>query len=613
VALPLIEVDVLLPFDCVRLPKAQQVSLKHVFSGDQDTLVVWLHTYITKNNRANSQPNVRVAFRKVLSEGLSDEIVYKTVPITALGQLRLGSVWKDGFCRSQAVFEEECFDVNFSLGGWRHTSFQNVEGPPYAWEKYPISMYRRKDRNQFLEFALAGEGRLLVPCLEFFYRCYGRSAEIKRVLTTYPWHGASEPHLSELFAYSSEPEEPGIMKVKLKKRLVLDDVLLLAHAKYDLYTENVLKRIYSTIASEFDRLNSSYIFLKIQPWHQGKAKLKVRGLRLNAGDFLALQIVGCSDPAGLVIQRDREDSRYDAGLSNDSQVNDEQIGGGIRRPKKAPFIVDLTGIEEPDFGSGSTEILDTEFEVVGKRRAVIDVRRDRARNGAGQSGSAASASVVSGGTPYGGGKGVGQASIHAKQVMQSLGMLRDMWNAMLHLQNQHPTLIQSVEWFTFEQGFRSGSEPELVALTPFRDSDDSVDAKTRNWLYYDVVGKVPRGVLVARLQVQSKTIFVVELQRRARFKHQDDGLETLSEEAFKGFVFTLDNEQSFLKWITKLLGEIRVVHGIVRKITGKCPGVAVAFSHKSSGYDEISCHAAVVNALGKIGVSLSKISPSFEV
>lgn len=587
-----------LPFNFKYLPTAKQISLKAVFGDDPDTLIVWLYTHIKKNSKAQSQPIVRVAFRKVSSSGLSDQIVYRNAPIESLGQLRIGSVWKDGFCRSQAVFADAAYEVNFSEGGWRHTSFQQIEDPPYDWESYPLDF--RRDKNQFLEFDVSGGGRLVIPCLEFFYRCYGRSAEIKRVLTTYPWHGSNEPHLSRFFAALDEPEEHGKWKVKLRKRLVLDDVLLLAHAKYEPYTERILKDIYGQIESNHDPRYSPEKFLKIQPWHQGKVKLKVKGIRLSNGSFFALQIVGCSDPEGRLIERDKEDQGRNADSGIEGQDVDDLTGGRLRWFTKTSVIVDLTGSEEPDHGWGSTEIIDTDFEVVGQRRAVFDVRRDPEKTGGGRGGSSngTSPSVVSGGDPFGSGKGVGQASIYAKQVMESHGMLRDMWNAMLYLKRQNPTKIRAVEWVTCESGFSTDLEPILIALTPFKDKDD-VDNKTRNWLYFDIESKTPRGVLVARLQVAEKIVFIVEIQRRRRISKE-------KEEPFKGLVFILDQDQSLKQWLTELLSEIREKVGIVKRLTGKCPGIADTFKHSSSGSDEIACQAAVVNALGKVGINCGK-------
>jgi hypothetical protein len=107
------------------------------------------------------------------------------------------------------------------------------------------------------------------------------------------------------------------------------------------------------------------------------------------------------------------------------------------------------------------------------------------------------------------------------------------------------------------------------------------------------------SVLVARLQFAERIVFIVEIQRRRRISKE-------KEESFKGLVFMLDQDQSLKKWLTELLSEIREKVGIVKKLTGKCPGVAVTFNHSSSFSDEISCQAAMVNALGKVGISCGK-------
>lgn len=55
-------------------------------------------------------------------------------------------------------------------------------------------------------------------------------------------------------------------------------------------------------------------------------------------------------------------------------------------------------------------------------------------------------------------------------------------------------------------------------------------------------------------------------------------------------------------WLTELLFEIRKECGVVKNITGKCPGVADTFKHSSSAGDEIVCQSAIVNALKKMRI-----------
>jgi hypothetical protein len=51
-------------------------------------------------------------------------------------------------------------------------------------------------------------------------------------------------------------------------------------------------------------------------------------------------------------------------------------------------------------------------------------------------------------------------------------MLRDMWEAMIHLHRTQPDKIQRVSWFAFADGFSSNPTPGTNRLEPIRDDDD---------------------------------------------------------------------------------------------------------------------------------------------
>jgi len=333
----------------------------------------------------------------------------------------------------------------------------------------------------------------------------------------------------------------------------------------------------------------------------------VNGIRLDNGSFLALQVTGCSEPNGLVIQRDKEDSKTNDAISPEVEGADDHEDGPKRHLSQIPEILDLTGEYEPDYGIGSVEVIDTNFEVLGDKRPVIDVRRDSQKNGSGKGGARSSniPSIVSAGDPHGSNKGIGQANIFAQQVMESHGMLRDMWDAMLYLQKKYPLEIMAVEWLSVDKQFRSTNEPQLIPLTPFDTGNKTITTKTRNWLYFDVTNKIPRGVLVARLVVNRKDVYVVEIQRRSRFCQDENGASIQTEESFKGLIFSLDHEQSLKSWITTILAEIRTVYGVVQEITGQCPGNAATFKHSSSSGDGVYCQTTMLNALKKIGIIIT--------
>ncbi|MDP2195902.1 MAG: hypothetical protein Q8J72_07945 [Rhodocyclaceae bacterium] len=568
---------------------------------EEGELIVWSYGGITKNLQAMSVPKTVVFFRKLDSQGVPGSSVRKKIALTHLGLLRIGTIWQNGVCRAETILETDKFDVDFTHRSWRFVSpyecARNGQPAPIDQADYPLHF--AQDKNWLLDFPLADGKNLLIPCLEFFVRCYGRSEEVPRDLATYPWDEVER----RFCAPFDQPVIPGIWPVKLKKRMRNGDTVFIAHAKHDPYAQRVAKSIYGQIVTALGN-KDTHVFAKIAPWFQGPAQIKVSGLRINDGKtFLALRILGCSDPQGESIQRDRENTNKTDAQAEGAEGGKSWDGAPVRVPKKLLDIVDLTDDQEPDHGASTLEVEEDDFEVLGTPRVVIDVRRDRAKTSAGRPGESGEPGVFSTGDPYGSGKGAGYASIHARPVMESQGMLRDMWNAMRYLKESQPDLIRSAEWFTFDRGFRSTPEPELIALQPF-DDDSAVDmpTETRNWLYRDVALKRPRGILVTRVMALESPVYIVEIQRRPRKKKDENGNLRDTEETFKGLVFVLDDEKQLDSWLRQLLSEIRHVRGIVQKLIGKCPGRADAFKHTSASDEKVPCEAAVLNALGKVGV-----------
>ena len=567
--------------------------------------MVWWHCGIIKNRVPNSQPSALVAFRELLdARTLADKVVYRRVPLTALGQVRIGTVWLNGCCEAEAVFETVKLAIDFRESGWRLTSFgqaaKDGSRRPFPLETHPLEYPR--DKNWLLAFALPAGGELIVPCVEFFTRCYGRSAELRRVLTTYSWE---ECKSKRLYAPLDEPEDPTKWSVKLRKRLVNGDVILLAHAKYDTYAEYAVKSIYAQIEANYDPASNKPAFIRVAPWFRDRAMLKVRGVSFDDGrSFLALQMDGCSQPGGVSILRDRENSNK-AELPDDSgDPGSAWSGARERKLIKFPEIVDLTDDVEPDPDAISAEIGDPDFEELGEPRVVIDRRKERAQSASGQKVAGVDVSTFSSGEPHGRGQGVGYASIHARPMMESTGALRDVWNAMLFLQKKWPSMIESVEWFSFDGGYRQQGEPRLIGLQPFEETD-KVTGTIRKWPYIDTATlQEIRGILVARVIVEGKSVHILEIQRRPQRKKGKDGKTEEGEESFKGLAFVLDNQQDIGPWLQKLLSEIRHVKGVVQKLVGKCPGKAAVFKHSPACSDEVPYEAAVLNALYKMGVNL---------
>lgn len=590
------------------------IRLKESLGVVDQKVIAWWYSGFYKNSKALSQPHVLVLFRKISDGMLSDDVIQRRLPLEALGQIRIGSIWQNDRCRAETSLLAKQFAVNFSPGKWRFTSFaeaQRRQGvPPYPMEEHPLLL--DKDRNSLLEFALPDGGKLIVPCIEFFSRCFGRSGELKRVLATYPWNGQGDTATNRLYAPLDTPEEPGRWQVRLRRRLHNGDVVFLAHAKYDPYTQFVAKGINAKLEASYDPKNKSPAFVDIGPWYEGPAELKVEGIPFNNGkSFLALRVLGMSDPKGALVLRARENS-HDAEKPAPDGSPEAWAGAPVRQLVKYPEIIDLTGDVEPDADAGAVEIQDPDFEVLGEPRRVINVKPEQATTKAGAGGKPSDLTTVSGGDAYGSGKGVGYASIHARPVFESNGTLRDMWDAMVHLQTTRPEIVKKLSWFTFAHGFSTNPVPELIALEPFKEDDDAT-ATARRFPFMDPNIPSLRGILVARLIVPGGPAYIVEIARRPRKISTENGTTKDAEEAFQGLVFRLNNENELKPWLRHLLAQIRHENGVFKRLTGSCPGIADSFSHRLSSKidaDRLPCEPIVLGALAKLNSPAVRTSTS---
>lgn len=569
---------------------------------DPGNLVVWWYGPITKNTKAQTVPKVVVFFRRLDDYGKLGQIIRRETAITHLGLLRIGSVWKNGICNSRIEFQKRKFDVSFSSDGWKIISpYENVynDGLDNPIPSNDYKLHFSPDRNYLLDFHLRGNNNLLIPCIEFLTRCYGRSAEVRRVLTTYSWKEAQHRFFKPMDGLAM----PGVWPIKLARRMKNDDVIFLAHVLYDSHAYMVAKSVCSQSTAEYT-IDKPYSFLKVSPWFKGQAQLSVAGITINGGKtFLGLRIHGGSHPKGETILRDKENTKKAnlTDVESEGEVERVVTFKGLRR---LPDIVDLTDDDEPDHGASSLEIEEDDFEVLGDHRKVVDVWRNKQYDSAARIVENGDETLFSTGEPYGSGKGVGYAVISSPVAMESQGVLRDMWNAVLHLHANNPEIINYVEWFTFEDGFRTSSEPRLIALEPFKKEKPVINNYTRKWLYSEMNLQIPRGVLIIRVQVFGKSIYIFEIQRRIQKKKDYVNIFKVSEEKLKGLVFVVEDQSQLYQWIRHLLAEVRHVKGVVERLVGGCPGVARAFKHASASGEQVPCEAAVRNALGKAGVKI---------
>lgn len=563
-----------------------------------ESLVVWWYGPVKKNFRDNTVPKVIVFFRYLDDNNNLGKVFFREVALTHLGLLRIGSVWQRGMCKRYIAHEESIFDVCFSEGGWRIITLSGLKkscfSPEAEQDIFKYFSEERAHKTLLIDFFLPGGKHLLIPCLEFFSRCYGLSSEVKRVLATYPWEKVKE----RLFKPLDEPPDPGTWPVKLNWRMHKGDAVLLAHILYDSYAELAAKNVYAHIEKDFSAGNACS-FLRATPWFQGEGQLAVAGIPLDGGKaFLALRVLGSTQPGGATVQREKEQRIATEG-------EEENDGSTWLPSKKKPGIadiIDLTDDAEPDHGSSWLDISEEEFSVLGKPRKVVDRRRERdSTSGTRNIPVPGDEGNFSTGEAYGSGKGVGKAYLYAYLEMESQGMLRDMWEALRHLHSLHSNRIQLVEWFTFENGFCSDSEPKLIRMNPI-EGDILVSMSVEQWPFIDHEKNNLRGALVVRVVSEGRCVYIVEVQRRSRVKSSES--DVFEEEHISGLCFMLDDDENFDKWLRKLLSEIRYKKGVFKKILGMCPGLAKTFSHRRSKSDTMFCESVAKNAIRKMGVEV---------
>jgi len=570
--------------------------------GTPRNLVVWWYGPIFKNNQALTVPKIVIFFRELNEKGELGRFIQKETAMTHLGLLRIGSVWSAGVSTSQIELKRIEIPVSFSESDWE--LMNSRDNSPFSnKDDYPLKY--TDDRNWLLNFHLKNGKNVLIPCMEFLIRYYGRSAEAPRILTTYPWNEAE----SRLFLPSEEIPTTISWPIKLGRRLNVGDAIFVAHTKYDNYTKKVAQELYAQVEAKFGNHDDKYCFLKVRPWFQGMAKLRLEGMTINNGQtFLALRIKGGSQPQGPTVTWDKEEQiRQDE--TELSVPNEEEMSGNhiIRRLTDSHDPVELTDQQEPDRGSASLDVDEDNFAILGMPRSVARANRTRSYNKSTSSEERVIESnegLFSTGDEYGTGKRIGFAAVHAPAVLESSGILHDMWNALLYLMGAYQETIHAVEWFTFDDDFRSASNPKLITLVPFENEDSGATDSVRKWVYLDQARKSPRGILVIRVKTDAKTFYILEIQRAVKDVNKEDGELEKKEESFTGMVFTITKNDDLFSWISSILNNIRYAKGVFYKLTKDCPGFADTFKHNHASDEAVPCEAAVRNAMRKVDVHL---------
>ncbi|WP_460149518.1 hypothetical protein [Pseudomonas sp. S3_E10] len=511
------------------------------------------------------------------------------IALSHLSYYRIGTIWQKGKCVSDIALSSIAPQrVDFTEHtGWVHTSryeARKLDLPQsFLNTDYPL-LYKDNDKCWLLDFKLADNKNMLVPCVEFLVRAYARNSDVCRALTALEWD-----EVFSVFYENTSPSETEWL-VRPSRHMRDGDAVYLAHLMYDPYTSHQSRLINSQVLSADPK---KPVLLKVAPWFKGPAEIEGRGLWINGGEtFLCLDITGCSLPPGREIVWERLQFDTDQGVDGTGR---SVMPRPVKTAKADEFIAAVDD-REPDNHSETTIVKSAPFKQLGAPRKVTKSKHTVSANTGRRGPKPPEATSHSTGCGAGSGKQTGKLQLVADAPLESHGVLRDIWRA-LHDIAASNAQISDLHWYTPSEGFNAKDEPMLITLSPHM--DDQLPGKTLNWVYIDSKTKQLRGVLMIRIKIAGTNYFLIELQRKKT------GVEE-KEESFAGVLFLshLLNRDELNDFIEAFCSRIRFRHGVVRDLKSLFPNDTKFFNHRLHE-ETVLYRRVLINAFRDVGVSLT--------
>lgn len=503
---------------------AGSVKFNGILQKHTSPLIVWWYGPLRKNSKVGTVPLVDVLFRTVHPDRTLGGPVIIPAGLTHLGTLRPGTIWSAGEHTGQILHSTlPETEVSFDRGSWAFVCSQDAGFGPNSRYKLPIA----QNGSWLIELKSKSGLKILVPCVEFFIRCYGQTSETSRILSTYTWREAQERFFHDGFVDKTS------QKIKLKHNIRTRDAVFLAHALHDTYTKAICQNIYAQLEANFETPPEPYRIprLKIGPWFEGIARIEGNGVWLeNDKVFLLLDITGLSEPAGPEIEVER--------IQFTSEGEDSGKRGYTKPPPSTPLDkrVDITDSDTPDSDTPRI-VYAPPFRTLGEKRIIITTQKKiSAKNGTPNE-------IGPDDKPLSTGDADGKNKGTAKGVFVSEdwgphGLLADMWHSCVAL-GKSCSEISKVEWFTFRDGFQADSTPRYEFFKPFNDPDIPKDMKS--WVYLYPKEKFPRGALIISLTIGRKTIYIIEIERRIYGLSDKNKNKEPSEVRYCGLIVDMPN------------------------------------------------------------------------
>jgi hypothetical protein len=484
-----------------------------------------------------------------LDEAEESEVV--PVGISRLGSFRIGTIWQNGKCVAETdLGKDYVFSVDFTEDKWSYVSFTSQPDRP-SLQKIPAtgSVQPAAVLTDMLSFPLSHGRTLLIPCIEFLVRCYGSTPDIARTLATHPWSKVQ----ADLYAAIDLNHESWL--VQPAPYVHDDDALLLASMLYDPYAQRAAKEIYSQRDYALGNgLNA--VSLKVRPWFQGPANIRVRGRWFeDRKTFVCYEVTGLSEPQShsYEIRRPRYSKKAPHG----------EVIAAIHRPHvevpkpEDPF--QITDWQEPDRAAAEWRKADPGFQTIEPKCRFTRSTEHRTYSERKVVTVAPSARPThSTGDKVGTNKDVGKLKHVARRFIGDGGVLNAMWMELTRLRHTQPGFT-SLEWYSHHR-FHQGPTFRLHPLAPF-DEDDSPTDDARRWLAFKENATRLRGMLVVRAVINRRSFYIFEAQRK-KIRHGNE----YEEESSYGLLMEINNPALALEEIFNVCDKIRFCSGKFRML-----------------------------------------------
>jgi|GEM_PF-2687118 hypothetical protein len=577
-----------------------QIELKDVLPPNKYWLV-WWYGGIRKNVKDNTQPLVKIVFREFFpnENRLSEEVYYRDICIAYLDQVQIGTICKNNMAIGCIKFERKTFKLNISEKSYDFISINdccknNVTLP------FPSSLYKlsyKYDKNKLLRFELGNQDKLIIPSVDYFTKAYG-SSELRRILATYMWDRGYDTARDRLLKPLKSQEEHNEIRVRIPHYLSVSDAPFLAYIKKFRSSLEKAKSIHAQLQSSYEQQNK-YAFIQVAPWFTGEITIHVDGF--SFGDsFLGLRVIKISDPkTGYKILQEideKGESKKGFNPEEDHSLRPSKI---LTAPPEKPV---LTSTQSPDAGAPSLKITTYTEPLDGFKCEVKKVS-----SGVVVSSDAKNAKIpveldeFSSGDPQGTDKDIGKVTLRSKPLVNSEGVLNDMWKAFNYVKNNYANLIDDVQWLKSDYFYCSDDNLTLIEL-PELDWTKIYDSSSiKNWLYMDDRFINRRGVLVIKVNMDNESFYVAEVQRKIKENNKN---KIAKEEEIKGLAFRIDSGIPFDQGLHDVMKYIVLKAGNMDSVSSELKGNGIGFKHCESKDQTVTSESTCINVLKKMGYTV---------